>query len=270
MPSFPYAQTNIQLFNQLRREGYSDAELALLRNAYELTLHLHTGRFLASGRTHIAHVVGTASILCSLHLPADVVAAGLVHNVYETGDFGCGSKGISRAKRKRVRQTVGEQVEEYAYRFLALRLNPRTLSTISDDPDALDSTDRYAFLIELAERLDHHLSHGGLEKYRKHMNRNGHLLVGIAEKLGFADLAAEMQKALAKPNAGRVFVKPIDPSSPNRSRVVAPRSYRKRLRVACRQEMIRQFRYLRSTIGMRTRLGRLVRWFRGLCLSKQA
>ena len=270
MPSFPYAQTNIQLFNQLQREGYSDAELALVRNAYELTVDLHTGRFLASGRTHIAHVVGTASILGSPHPPADVVAAGLIHNVYGSGEFGCGSKGISRAKRKRVRQIVGEQVEEYVYRFLALRLNPRTLSIIGNDPDALDSTDRHAFLIELAERLDHHLSHDGLEKYQKHMDRSGQLMVGIAEKLGFADLAAEMQKALTDRNPGKVFVRPIDPSSPNRSRVVAPRSYRRRLRVACRQEVVREFRYLRSTIGMRRRLGRLVRWFRGLCFPKQA
>src|SRR5437867_665839 len=102
-----YAQTNIQLFNQLQREGYSNAELSLIRDAYELAMHLFTGFFIASGRTQIAHVVGAASILGSLHTPAEVVAAGLIHNVYETGDFGDGRRGISDARRQQIRQTIG-------------------------------------------------------------------------------------------------------------------------------------------------------------------
>ncbi len=85
-----YAQTNIQLFNQLRQDGYSDADLILVRNAYELAMVLFTGRFQPSGKSFIAHVVGTASILAWLRLPAPVVAAGLLHNVYENGDFGDG------------------------------------------------------------------------------------------------------------------------------------------------------------------------------------
>jgi len=69
-----YAQTNVQLFNQLRRDGYSNNELSCIRNAYEHAKRLFTGLFLASGRTQIAHVVGTASILGSVHLPTEVVA----------------------------------------------------------------------------------------------------------------------------------------------------------------------------------------------------
>jgi hypothetical protein len=41
-----YAQTNIQLFNQLHREGYSKAELNLIRNAYELARQLSTGHLI--------------------------------------------------------------------------------------------------------------------------------------------------------------------------------------------------------------------------------
>src|SRR5688572_20530292 len=76
-----YAQTNIQLFNQLRGDGYSKADLGLVRDAYELAMLLFSGRFQPSGKSFIAHVVGTASILAWHRLPAPVVAAGLLHNV---------------------------------------------------------------------------------------------------------------------------------------------------------------------------------------------
>ncbi len=68
-----YDQTNIQLFNQLRHAGYSQMELKLVRDAYELAMDLFTGRFQPSGKSFMAHVVGTASIL---GLPALTRAGG--------------------------------------------------------------------------------------------------------------------------------------------------------------------------------------------------
>ncbi|NJL09589.1 MAG: hypothetical protein HC908_03480 [Calothrix sp. SM1_7_51] len=64
-----FAQTNIQLFNQLHREGYSSTDLSLIANAYSLAMELFTGTFRPSKKTFIAHLVGTASILASLHAP---------------------------------------------------------------------------------------------------------------------------------------------------------------------------------------------------------
>ena len=111
-----YAQTNIQLFNQLKRDSYSDAELACIRNAYELAMRLFTGLYRASGKTFIAHIVGTASILSSLHAPAEVVTAGVLHAAYKHGDFGNWAKGVSDAKREQVRRAFGDKVEEYVAR----------------------------------------------------------------------------------------------------------------------------------------------------------
>lgn len=74
-----YAQTNLQLFNQLRLNGYSNTELACIFNAYKLVVSLYTACFRPSGKTFIAHLVGTATILSFLRAPASVVAAGLLH-----------------------------------------------------------------------------------------------------------------------------------------------------------------------------------------------
>ncbi len=76
-----YAQTNIQLFGQMLREGYSNADLGCVRNAYELVMWLFTGIYRPSGKAFVEHLVGTAGILSSLHAPVEVVAAGLLPSV---------------------------------------------------------------------------------------------------------------------------------------------------------------------------------------------
>ncbi|HBE20933.1 MAG TPA: hypothetical protein DEG17_06750 [Cyanobacteria bacterium UBA11149] len=116
-----YAQTYIQLLNQLQREGYSKEDLILIKNAYEMAMELFTGCYRPSGKTFIAHVVGTASILTSLHVSAKIVAAGLLHSIYAEADFGSWEKGISNTKQKQVTAVVGEEVEEYLCRYAALK-----------------------------------------------------------------------------------------------------------------------------------------------------
>ena len=71
-----FAQTNIQLLNQLHREGYSADDLHLVRVAYRFAMDLFSGQFRASGKTFIAHLVGTASVLGSLRV-VDGLAARL-------------------------------------------------------------------------------------------------------------------------------------------------------------------------------------------------
>ena len=105
-----FAQTNIQLVNQLYRDRYTVAELRPIIACYELAMRLFTGRFRASGKTFIAHLIGTASILGSLRTPTSLVSAGLLHAAYATGDFGDGVQGISNSKREQVRAVVGEEV----------------------------------------------------------------------------------------------------------------------------------------------------------------
>src|SRR5215475_1078806 len=151
-----YAQTNIQLFNQLRDGGYSQKDIALIRDAYELAMELFGGRFQASGKPFIAHVVGTASILASLQLSAQIVAAALIHNVYENGDLGEGQKdGISPSRRKRIRRIVGDEVEEYVARLQVRSSYPQAIQRLRDNSEKLSSCDRSVLLLRLADFLEH-------------------------------------------------------------------------------------------------------------------
>ncbi len=242
-----YAQTNVQLFSQLQREGYTAADQRLIHDAYQGAIEVFTGYFTAIGRTQIAHVVGTASILGSLHVPAEVIAAALLHNAYDTGDFGDGRLGISDAKRRRVRQAVGARVEEYVHRFPAMKHATHAAAARSQQAaafDALEPVDRSVQLIVLADSLEHRLN-------GEDGSRSGAFLAERAECLGFPALAAEIRRVFSQPIAGRFDVELASPRG--RSGVIAPRSYRPKAWVA----LVRRLRDVRRGDGLRERLGRI-------------
>src|SRR5437763_1332239 len=122
------AQTNIQLYNQLRRQGLSREALVLVHRAYELLTTLYPGYYQGDGKPFVAHGVGVASILATLGQPAEIVALGLLHGVYGNADFGDGADGGATAFRRRlVCEAVGAGVERLVFRFTEVRLHPETI-----------------------------------------------------------------------------------------------------------------------------------------------
>ncbi|GEM_PF-526596 len=231
----PYAKTNVQLINQLRRENYSNEEIVLVIKTYELTIYLFTSLYQPSGQTQISHGVGTASILASLHTPAELVAAGLLHNVYGAGDFGDGRKAaLTNSRRKLVRDSVGSKVEEYLYRFPELRKEFLTLIASPDTIDALNDTDRHVLLIILADQLDLHLDYSRIYQFRdigrvrNYINLYGNAMVETAEKLGFPALAAELQRVFRETISAEIPQVLLDQFSFTYNRTIVPKSYRKR------------------------------------------
>ena len=228
-----FAQTNIQLTNQLHRDGYSSTELSFVLPTYELTIHLFTGLFRASGKTFISHLVGTASILGSLRVPSKLVAAGLIHAAYTHGDFGNGEKGISEAKRNQVRSVVGKEVEEYVARFTALRWNEEVILAIHDSLDSLGPLDRDVLLIRLANELEEYLDLGilycGDEKRQQanYINHNGQLMTQMAEKLGFPTLATDLERAFKEAAVADIPPTLRRRNAQNYSFLVAPKLYQR-------------------------------------------
>lgn len=192
-----FAQTNLQLLTQLRQAGYSDADLNDVARAYQLVTQLFSGYFRGSGKTFVAHLVGTASILASLNAPIAIVVAGLLHAVYEFGEFGNGVRGISLAKRQRVRQVSGQAVEAYVANYTTLQWNAQTIPAISHQLEQMGLSERYVVLMRLANELEEHLDLGILycrnfAKRRQFVDRSHESLVKLAELLGYPVLAQQL------------------------------------------------------------------------------
>jgi (p)ppGpp synthase/HD superfamily hydrolase len=224
-----YAQTNIQLFNQLHRDGYRAADLEAVASAHELMMALMTGQFRASGKTFIAHLVGTASILGSLRVASPMLAAALLHAAYSAGDFGDDRLGISDAKRERVRSAVGEHVEDYVWRYHNLPWDDQTIRTVSDGLDGMAAIEREVVLMRLANELEDFLDLGILYcGDQKRLWTSGRhrwqLMVGIARNLGFPGLAGELDRTIGETAAAVIPPELSRRNARNASFLLAPQS----------------------------------------------
>jgi (p)ppGpp synthase/HD superfamily hydrolase len=240
-----YAQTNVQLFNQLRSEGYSKKERQSVLAAYEFAMRLFPGLFLPSGKPFIDHLVGTASILASLRVPIEIVTAGLIHAAYRHGIFGGLNNGISEAKRREVRRAVGAVVEDYVARYDRLLWSEETAVASRDALDQLLPIDRDVFLIRLVNELEHVLDLGGLyyarseKEQRWHqgdLERVGPILMEMSVRLGFPSLAAEMDRIFKITRTAEIPVAPPIQRNPQAVYMLAPQSYCERFYlISCRK-----------------------------------
>ena len=246
-----YAQTNVQLFNQLRSEGYSKEERVFISDTYEFAMRIFPGLYLASGKPFIDHLVGTTSILASLHAPVEVLAASLIHAAYLHGDFDSVRKGVSNMKREQVRGAVGEQIEEYIFRYDRLPLGLQRISALQDRLDDLDAVDRTVLVIRLANELEHYLDLGALyfpgEKQQRGCQRYiaayGVLLVSTAERFRYLSLAAQMRVVFGEIAAVEPPLEPCVRCKDTNAYLIAPGSY-------CQRFSVTSWRRLSQAYGL--------------------
>ena len=261
-----YAQTNIQLFDQLQRDGYSDIELSRVANAYRMAMQLFTGLYRPSGEPFIVHQVGAASILGALRLPANVVTAGLIHAAYTHGDFGGLTKGISETKRARIKLAVGEEVEEYIARYTALEWKPRRILAIREKLATLDPIDRHVVVMRLADVLEKYqdreiLYYRDLKRVRKHLDLYGDIMVETAEQLGFSRLAAELKAGFDRivPATKDIPVELFNITGRSITDLIAPQSYRCCFSIGLYRDATKWLGSVRTRVSLRTRLRELIR-----------
>lgn len=202
-PSHAYAQTNLQLYNQLIAAGCSEAELSRVRDAYQLAIRVFTGHFRADGKPFVSHLVGVASILAAHGQSTDLIAAGLLHSIYTLGELGDGSRGMDPAKRQRVRDAVGENAEALVAAYTEMQWGPELVAAFESRPARLTVTENAALRIKLADALDDQLDGGLAFAPRKQLcadMTNGdwlHALIRLARASGDAAMADELAAQMA-------------------------------------------------------------------------
>jgi (p)ppGpp synthase/HD superfamily hydrolase len=237
------AATILELWGQLRRQGYADADLSRLHQAYELVVSLCACEYRSSGRPIIDHAVGVAAVLSDLKVKPPLVVAGLAHLVYLHGDFGGWLRRIDERKRARVKRVLGEKVEEHVYRYSRLEWYGNALLTIAARLPVLADIDREVVLLRLADQLEIFERDAAYcdnaDQRRAYARRYGPDLVALAGAVGGPALASSLQRALSDddqtPIAGGLT------SPPFRDGVIVPPSYRTRPSIAV-------YRRLRSTV----------------------
>ena len=194
-----FAQTNLQLANQLRAQGYSEEDEQFIAAAYQVAIRLFSNAFRPSGKPFLAHLVGTASILAWLRAPRNLVVTGVLHAAYSHGEFGAGWTGVVDTKREQMRQTVGSDVEALIAAYTKLSWNSRTIPVVRDGFDSLSDMDRAVLLVRLANELEDHLDCGVLyctdaERRIRWIHTHRSIFADLAVSLGSTELAGALQR----------------------------------------------------------------------------
>ena len=238
-----YAQTNLQLYAELETLGASEADQALVARGYRLAAELFSGQYRGSGKPFVAHLVGTASILASLRVPTPVVVAGLLHAVYDQGDFGYSFRGRHADKRREVARVVGSEAEEYVQQYFQLRWTDAAIAAFHARSE-FSPSERFVILIRLANELEDYLDTGllfcanAVDRMSRAARRR-EPQAALARQLGCDSLAEELTRAL-EANERRTLAAGVR-GAHGHSALSQPRSYRRRPAVAVRQYVARLF-----------------------------
>ncbi len=197
-----YAQTNIQLYNQMRAAGYGDASLRTVRAAYDLATRLFTAKFRGSGKPLLAHLVGTASVVCAVGGSDTLIAAAVLHAAYIFGEFGDGRPGMTPARRALVRQATGVEIEDVLARYHSLEWRRATIAALYARVDPFTPPERDVLLIRLANELEDHLDLGVLycgnaPQRRDEISQSLNLCIELASRIEQPFLAAELARVFA-------------------------------------------------------------------------
>lgn len=227
-----YAQTILQLLQQLEKLGYPKDDQVYIYNAYKFAITRVVGRYRPSGKTTIAHMIGTASILASLEATKEVITAGLLHVLYCHGDFGNGRSGISSAKRQQAITVLGTQAEEYIKRYTLLKWSWDEVELLKwcDRIPALDAIDRDVLLIRLANELEDYLELGILycsnaESRQYGTKLAGEFIVELAYRLGYPALANQFMLVFRSTMESRVLTEFAQPGFGNNDFAIISPAY---------------------------------------------
>lgn len=205
-----YAQTNLQLYNQMRLAGYGDASLRTVYSGYDLATRLFTGKFRGSGKPLLSHLVGTASVLCALNAPDKAVAAAVLHAAYIFGEFGDGRPGMTPFRRARVRQAVGHEVEDLIARYHQLEWRRPTMEALCARVETLSPGEREIVLVRLANELEDYLDLGILycrnaaHRVGEVQGWLGRVCIELAGGIGEPRLAEELKRVFEEVMAANV------------------------------------------------------------------
>jgi (p)ppGpp synthetase, RelA/SpoT family len=206
-----------ELLDQLP-EYYTLADRELIQHAYRMAEKAHAGQKRASGEPYVNHCLAVAAILAEYSMPADIIAAGLLHDTVEDttikyeelrSDFGDGvanlvqgvtkltqlprvSRGEHQEEALRKSDEAGAKIEDEA----AKRNRKRDLATetLRKTFLAMDSDVRVV-LIKLADRLHNMRTLGAFPeaKRRRISQETLDIFAPLANRLGIWQIKWELE-----------------------------------------------------------------------------
>ena len=199
-------------------DHYILADRELIQRAYHLAEKAHAGQKRASGEPYINHCLAVAAILAEFSMPAEVVAAGLLHDTVEdtsvkidvlNRDFG---EGVAKLVQGVTKLTQLPRVSRGEHREEALRKTDQDTTQAEDEAAkrnrkrelatetlrktflAMDSDVRVV-LIKLADRLHNMRTLGAFPEAKRHRiaQETLDIFAPLANRLGIWQIKWELE-----------------------------------------------------------------------------
>ena len=206
-----------ELLDQLP-DYYTLTDRELIQHAYRVAEKAHVGQKRASGEPYVNHCLAVAAILAEYSMPADIIAAGLLHDTLEdtsikvenlVSDF---SEGVANLVQGVTKLTQLPRVSRGEHQEEALRKTDETTANIEDDAarrnrkrDLAAETLRKTFLamdsdvrvvlIKLADRLHNMRTLGAFPepKRRRIAQETLDIFAPLANRLGIWQIKWELE-----------------------------------------------------------------------------
>jgi (p)ppGpp synthase/HD superfamily hydrolase len=248
------AQTHLQLFQEMRTEGYSAADLAVVAKAYQVATKLFANRFRPCGRPFVAHLVGTSAALVWLKCPIPMVVAALLHAAYQEGDFPNSLEGMTPTKRRELGAAIGAEAEALV---AAYTLGSRSLTGLLASHarfNEMSPFERDILLMQLANELDDYRELAGnyaanADERVDVIRKSGQQQVEMAGWLGRPQLAQALRETYADSIAAVVPAPLVSHFADGYS--ILPASCRTRYNILARRLGVKIRNRLRRHLGFR-------------------
>ncbi len=192
------AQTNLQLYVQLRRAGASQAEIYTMQKDYETACMLFGTLCRSTGRPFLCHAAGTAS--AALHEGAEFidVRAALLHAAYKHGRFPDGKKKSTPRHKAWLTQRVGPELADLLTVYSGFSFTPEDVRGYIASDNVPDDLTLRLIRLKLANDVDDSHSFGAALGHKARYQDPTWLTLRkeLSEKLGFANSAKAFAQAL--------------------------------------------------------------------------
>lgn len=148
------AGNNVALYAQLRRTGWSVAEIERVGVGYRVSLELVSGQYRANGKPFIDHFVGTASVVAAAGGRPALVRAALVHNAYAHGIWRSGRPRATPVRRREVQAAIGVDAEALVLGYERHGWREDDIERLLARADELTERERDLTVLRLANEIE--------------------------------------------------------------------------------------------------------------------
>lgn len=192
------AQTNLQLFVQMRAAGASDTDIHTIQKDYETACMLFGTLCRSTGRPFLCHAAGTAS--AALHEGATFidVRAALLHAAYKHGRFPDGKKKHTPRHRAWLTNRVGPELADLLTVYSGFSFTPEDVQGYIASESPPDDLTLRLICLKLANDVDDSHCFGAALGHKARYQDPTWLTMRqtLSQKLGFSFSAKAFAKAL--------------------------------------------------------------------------